>query len=462
VTTRAHTVRSEPSASRSSEQRVDLVECAQHRALEVFLGLAAHEHAAQPALGRPRDSATGVVDHDRGRWIGRGVGEDRAVVRRARLPNIEKIAAVHATEELERAHRLEISDQVRVLVTRRDVQLQTQLVEIAKSLDDARHADVDAPANVFLRRVGDAIRLSRRRPRTTDFIAHLVKPPTDVLGVPLANARGWGGYVSPLVARKGASGRTRIRVRPRVRVASELGGQKLAEQPTVLRTEHRVVDEHATFVDEQCRDLRHVRTAIIHDVKTRLLAADSPGAVEEAAAALARGELVAFPTDTVYGLSAGHEHVRKLYGAKDRPKEKRIPVLLSDIGNLEASAIVTPIARALAHRFWPGPLTIVLVAPRRGTMAFRVPDHPLARRLIAASGGGLPVTSANRSGEPDARTAQEVIGQLDGRIALVLDGGTTPGGMSSTVVDCTTDQVKILRPGAISEAEIDQVLATVV
>jgi len=205
-----------------------------------------------------------------------------------------------------------------------------------------------------------------------------------------------------------------------------------------------------------------MRTAIIHDVKTRLLAADSPGAVEEAAAALARGELVAFPTDTVYGLSAGHEHVRKLYGAKDRPKEKRIPVLLSDIGNLEASAIVTPIARALAHRFWPGPLTIVLVAPRRGTMAFRVPDHPLARRLIAASGGGLPVTSANRSGEPDARTAREVIAQLEGRIALVLDGGTTPGGVSSTIVDCTTDQVKILRQGAISEAEIENVLASVV
>src|SRR5438552_16968941 len=106
-----------------------------------------------------------------------------------------------------------------------------------------------------------------------------------------------------------------------------------------------------------------MRTAIIHDVKTRLLAADSPGAVEEAAAALARGELVGFPTDTVYGLSAGHEHVRKLYGAKDRPQEQRIPVLLSDIGNLEASAIVTPIARALAPRFRPGPPTSALVAP---------------------------------------------------------------------------------------------------
>jgi L-threonylcarbamoyladenylate synthase len=203
------------------------------------------------------------------------------------------------------------------------------------------------------------------------------------------------------------------------------------------------------------------RRPIIHEVKTRLLAADSPGAVEEAAAALAQGELVAFPTDTVYGLSAGQEHVRKLYGAKDRPQDKRIPVLLSDPANLEASAIVTPAARALARRFWPGPLTIVLVAPRRGTLAFRVPDHPLARRLIAASGGGLPVTSANRSGGPDARTAEEVIAQLDGRIALVLDGGTTPGGVSSTVVDCTTEQVKILREGAIARSDIEQLLAQV-
>ena len=109
----------------------------------------------------------------------------------------------------------------------------------------------------------------------------------------------------------------------------------------------------------------------------------------------------------------------------------------------------------------PGPLTIVLVAPRRGTLAFRVPDHPLARRLIAASGGGLPVTSANRSGGPDARTAADVIAQLDGRIALVLDGGTTPGGVSSTVVDCTTDQVKILREGAIAKSDIEQLLAQV-
>jgi len=193
-------------------------------------------------------------------------------------------------------------------------------------------------------------------------------------------------------------------------------------------------------------------------MKTRLLQADAPGAVEEAAAALASGELVAFPTDTVYGLASGHDHVRKLYVAKDRPKEKRIPVLLSDAANLEASALVTPAARALAEAFWPGPLTLVLVAPRRGTIAFRVPDQAVARRLIAASGGGLPVTSANRSGRPDARTAAAVIEQLDGRIALVLDGGATTGGVASTIVDCTTDQPRIIREGVISLAQIEAAL----
>jgi len=196
-------------------------------------------------------------------------------------------------------------------------------------------------------------------------------------------------------------------------------------------------------------------------MKTRLLPADAPGAVEAAANALARGELVAFPTDTVYGLAAGHDHLRKLYVAKDRPKDKRIPVLLSDASNLDASAMVTPAARALAARFWPGPLSLVLVAPRRGTIAFRVPANDVARRLIAASGGGLPVTSANRSGRPDSTTAAEVMEQLDGRVAIVLDGGTCAVGQPSTVVDCSTEPITILRIGAISAALIEEALAGV-
>lgn len=177
--------------------------------------------------------------------------------------------------------------------------------------------------------------------------------------------------------------------------------------------------------------------------------ADESGAIGEAAAALARGELVAFPTDTVYGLAAGHGHIKQLFVVKQRPSEKRIPVLLADAANLDASAIVTPTARRLAERFWPGPLTIVLTAPGRGTLAFRVPDHPVARQLLAASGGGLPVTSANRSGGPECRTAQEVLAQLGGRIELVLDGGAATSGVVSTVVDCSGEQLVILRQGAI-------------
>ncbi len=158
---------------------------------------------------------------------------------------------------------------------------------------------------------------------------------------------------------------------------------------------------------------------------------------------------MAFPTDTVYGLAAGHGRVKKLFAAKGRSPEKRIPVLLADAANLDASATVTPLARRLARTFWPGPLTIVLNAPGRGTLGFRVPDHPIARQLLAASGGGLPVTSANRSGGPECRTAEEVLAQLDGRIDLVLDGGPTPGGVASTVVDCTGAEPVILREGAI-------------
>jgi len=196
-------------------------------------------------------------------------------------------------------------------------------------------------------------------------------------------------------------------------------------------------------------------------VETRLIKAGAPGAVEEAAAALERGEVVAFPTDTVYGIAAGHGNIRALFVAKQRPPEKRIPVLLSDASHLEASAIVTPAARALAERFWPGPLTIVLVAPRRGTVAFRVPANDVARRLIAASGGGLPVTSANLSGREDATTAAEVLEQLGGRIALILDGGRTRGGVPSTVVDCSGDGVRIVREGAIPEREIDRAIREV-
>lgn len=194
---------------------------------------------------------------------------------------------------------------------------------------------------------------------------------------------------------------------------------------------------------------------------SELLAPDAKG-IARAAKALREGKLVVFPTETVYGVGANAldpEAVRRIFAAKGRPADNPLIVHVADTDAARKLSRAWPeAADKLARAFWPGPLTLVLVAPRRGTLAFRVPDNAVARRLIAASGGGLPVTSANRSGQPDARTAEEVLAQLDGRVSLVLDGGRTTGDRPSTVVDCTTDQLKILREGAISASEIERAL----
>ena len=186
---------------------------------------------------------------------------------------------------------------------------------------------------------------------------------------------------------------------------------------------------------------------------------------------LARGELVAFPTDTVYGLGAdafNDQAVRKLYLAKDRSHDKAIPVL---VANLEQFVDVvdrtTMTAMRLVEKFWPGPLTIILgqasglasSISARGTVGVRIPDHPIARELILEA-GPLAVTSANRSGEPEACTAEEIDTNLGSQVHLLVDGGRTLGGQPSTVVDCTLDPPKILRVGPISEVEIHTVLQT--
>jgi L-threonylcarbamoyladenylate synthase len=172
--------------------------------------------------------------------------------------------------------------------------------------------------------------------------------------------------------------------------------------------------------------------------------------------------IVAFPTDTVYGLGAlafdGLTALR-LYAAKDRPPEKGIPILMADIVDLDQVAIdVPPIAYRLMARFWPGALTLVLpkhpAVPMEvsatETVAVRIPDLDLARALLRLT-GPLAVTSANRSSGPNPRTAQEVLAQLDGRIDAILDGGSTPGGVPSTVLDCTQAAPRILRAGALAE-----------
>jgi L-threonylcarbamoyladenylate synthase len=188
--------------------------------------------------------------------------------------------------------------------------------------------------------------------------------------------------------------------------------------------------------------------------------------IERAADILKSGKLVAFPTDTVYGVAAVLDQpgaVASLYVAKDRPPDKAIPVLLADIDDLfvvvtDASDLV----RRLINRFWPGGLTLVLpksnVVPSElsptATVAVRMPDLALAREIISAVGRPLAVTSANRSGQPSPRTAAEVMAQLSGRIAAVLDGGTCPGGVPSTILDCTTDPPRLLRAGAIPLEEL--------
>ena len=184
-------------------------------------------------------------------------------------------------------------------------------------------------------------------------------------------------------------------------------------------------------------------------------------------ALLRAGELVAFPTDTIYGVGAvvwDREAVAKLYTAKLRSLDKAIPVLLADAAGLDLIARdVSPAARRVAERFWPGPLTIVVakascvpdeVTSGGDSVAVRVPDHSLARALIRAAGAPLATTSANLSGGPSPVTADEVAAQLAGRVGMILDGGRCPGGIASTVVDLTGPIPVILRPGPIGLEQI--------
>jgi L-threonylcarbamoyladenylate synthase len=208
---------------------------------------------------------------------------------------------------------------------------------------------------------------------------------------------------------------------------------------------------------------------------------DAPGMdnhsdiVGQASRALRAGQVVVIPTDTVYGLAAALDRpqaISRLYGLKNRPLEKAIPVLISDASQLRQVAAGLPATAAfLASYFWPGALTLVLPAllhlpslvtsiSEHGhrTVAVRVPDDPLARAIIAASGGALAVTSANRSGQRPALDAAEAAAFAASPPLLVVDGGRVPGGIPSTVILATSDKPVILRKGAITPAAIVEVL----
>ncbi len=198
---------------------------------------------------------------------------------------------------------------------------------------------------------------------------------------------------------------------------------------------------------------------------TRLLPAD-PDGIAAAARLLCAGELVAFPTETVYGLGASAldpAAVAALFEAKDRPADNPLIVHLGDDDQLDRVAHRTPLATRLAADHWPGPLTLVLDArpevpeiTRGGhpTVAVRVPGHPIARRLLVAAGVPVAAPSAYRSGRPSPTTAAHVAEDLDGRIAAIVDGGPCPIGVESTVVDARGSRPVVLRDGTVTREQL--------
>ncbi|WP_430868598.1 L-threonylcarbamoyladenylate synthase [Demequina aurantiaca] len=193
--------------------------------------------------------------------------------------------------------------------------------------------------------------------------------------------------------------------------------------------------------------------------------------LDAAVHAVQRGEVVVLPTDTVYGVAAdafAPDGVTAVLAAKGRGRQMPPPVLIPDIRTVDGLAReVPPYARALMERFWPGPLTVIVLAQpslawdlgdTHGTVALRVPDHPAARALLSRT-GPLAVTSANRTGHPAATTAADAQEQLGAAVAVYLDGGPSPLGEASTIVDATNPAgLRIVRDGGVSLADIVEVV----
>jgi L-threonylcarbamoyladenylate synthase len=193
----------------------------------------------------------------------------------------------------------------------------------------------------------------------------------------------------------------------------------------------------------------------------------SEEAIRQAAQLIVNGGVIAFPTETFYGLAAlatDYQAIDKLYQLKKRPAQKSLSILIADLAELDDwIASIPRQALHLAARFWPGPLTLVFAAARHlptnltadtGKIGVRISSHPVAQALVRAVGAPITATSANRSRSPSCRSADEVRNQLGSDLEAILDAGLTPGGKVSTIADVTSRPPKILRVGAITAQEV--------
>jgi L-threonylcarbamoyladenylate synthase len=202
-------------------------------------------------------------------------------------------------------------------------------------------------------------------------------------------------------------------------------------------------------------------------MKTRIISLTDDSAIKETLTIIRSGGVVALPTDTVYGIACSVESttaIQSLYQIKIRESIKAIPVLIADIDQINLLAKdLNENTSKLAQSFWPGALT--LIVPKNDslphtiypTVGVRMPDHDWLRAIMRGT-GPLAATSANISGESSPTTSQQVLDQLDGRIELIIDGGECKGGISSTVIDCSGEEVKIIRQGMITSEQIQSAL----
>jgi len=195
--------------------------------------------------------------------------------------------------------------------------------------------------------------------------------------------------------------------------------------------------------------------------------------IEEAVAALRAGDLVVFPTETVYGVGANASNpaaVRKIFEVKGRPADHPVIVHLDDPRYLHRwVSSLPPVAEQLAAKFWPGPLTLILpraenvndiVTGGQNSIGIRVPSHPMAQQLLNAFGGGIAAPSANRFGRLSPTKPEHVRDELGDAVRLILDGGDSPIGLESTIVSCLDNQARLLRPGYITRSQLEQTVGS--